>query len=369
MNPPDLKRGNDAKLIKAQELFKSKTSLRYVSDSNPGIQRVYRRGKFTYLDTYGSPITDLEVLRRIQSLAIPPAWKNVWICPSPEGHLQATGRDARGRKQYRYHPGWHRLQDETKFARMLEFGKSLPRIRAQVEKDLSSPGLSKRKVVATVVRLLETTFMRVGNEEYARHNNSFGLTTLRDKHVAISRTLLRFRFRGKRGIVHDIALEDKRIANIVKQCRDIPGAELFQYIDQSGEVHSLDSGDVNAYLREVTNSDFSAKDFRTWAGTLLAALALREFKQLDKKVQNKKNILRAIEKVAAQLGNTLTICKKCYIHPAIFDHYLEGSLVSALDAELNAQTKNLEHLRREEVAVMKLLSRRVRGDSKHRSAG
>jgi DNA topoisomerase-1 len=304
--------------------------LRYVSDDRPGLRR-RRAGKgFSYLDLDGRPIRDPEVRKRIEALAIPPAWHDVWIAPDPRGHLQATGRDHRGRKQYRYHPRWRTVRDESKYGRMMAFGRALPRIRERIEADLDRPGLPREKVLATVVRLLETTLIRVGNEEYARANGSFGLTTMRDRHVSVTPSSVRFGFRGKGGIWHTIDLNDRRLARVVKRCRDLPGQELFQYIDEDGTCQKIDSEDVNDYLRAITGADFTAKDFRTWAGTVLAALALREFEAFDTKTQAKKNVIRAIEAVAERLGNTPSVCRKCYVHPEIIDAYLDGTMLEFL---------------------------------------
>jgi DNA topoisomerase-1 len=291
---------------------------------------------------------------------IPPAWTDVWIAPHANGHIQATGRDARGRKQYRYHPRWRAVRDETKYGRMMAFAAALPRIRARVEADLARPGLPREKVLATVVRLLETTLIRVGNEEYARANRSFGLTTMRDRHVAVSGRSVRFGFRGKSGIRHTIDLNDRRLARVVKRCRDLPGQELFQYLDDDGRPQSIDSADVNAYLREVTGDDFTAKDFRTWAGTVLAALALREFESFDSQTQAKKNVLRAIERVSERLGNTPTVCRKCYVHPEVINAYLDGSMLETLKQIADREmAESLHDLRPEEAAVLALLRQRL----------
>src|SRR3954451_14716165 len=299
--------------------------LRYVSDKKPGITRVRVEDGFEYHDVDGSVITDETVLQRIRKLAIPPAYTDVWICRDPRGHLQAVGRDARGRKQYRYHPRWRVVRDEAKYGKMLIFGRVLPAIRAQAKQDLALPGLPKRKVLAAIVALLEKTMVRVGNEEYAKQNKSFGLTTLRNRHAKVKGSHVVFDFRGKNGITHHIDLEDRRLARVVERCRDLPGQDLFQFVDHDGERHSIGSEDVNEYLREITGEEITAKDFRTWAGTLLAAEALREFEQFDTASQRKKAVVRAIENVAKHLGNTPAICRKCYIHPAIFEAYVDGS--------------------------------------------
>ncbi|MHB8645508.1 MAG: DNA topoisomerase IB [Thermomicrobiales bacterium] len=336
--------------------------LRHVSDARPGIRRK-RAGKgFSYRAPDGTLIRDTGTLRRIRSLAIPPAWTEVWICATPQGHIQATGRDAKGRKQYRYHPRWRDVRDETKYLRMIAFGEALPRIRERVHADLARHGLPREKVLATVVRLLETTFIRVGNEEYAKTNNSYGLTTMRNEHVAVSGGTVIFRFRGKSGIEHAIGLDDRRVARIVKRCKELPGAELFQYIDADGERQTIDSGDVNAYLDEITGDHFTAKDFRTWAGTLLAAMALQEFEAFDDEAQGKKNIVRAIERVAARLGNTPTVCRKCYVHPAVLDAYLEGTMRDALKQRTEHEQEisdGLTGLKPEEAAVLAILQQRL----------
>lgn len=334
--------------------------LRYVMHSAPGIRRK-RNGKgFSYIGLDGKTVHDVETLGRIKSLVIPPAWTDVWICPIPNGHLQATGRDARDRKQHRYHPRWKEVRDETKFGRMITFGKAMPRVRERVEKDLALPGLPREKVLATVVRLLETTLIRVGNEEYAKSNQSYGLTTMRDHHVEVDGSELRFKFRGKSGKQVSVSIQDRRLARIVKRCQDIPGYELFQYLDDQGETRSIDSSDVNAYLREISEEEFSAKDFRTWAGTVLAALAFDEFESFDSQTEAKKNIVRAIEHVAKRLGNTPAVCRKCYIHPAIIEGYLDGTMLQTLKKKTEKEiTENLHQLQPEEAAVLAFLQKRL----------
>jgi len=297
--------------------------LRYVSDARPGIRRRIAGTGFAYFDSQDRLVEDDSVLARIKSLAIPPAWTQVWICNLSYGHLQASGRDARGRKQYRYHARWRRVRDDTKYGRMSEFGAALPRVRERVEEHLSLPGLVREKVLAIIVRLLETTFIRVGNEEYARTNKSFGLTTLQDRHVRIDGSKIRFRFRGKSGKDHEITLANRRIARLVKSCRDLPGQDLFQYIDANGEPQPIDSGDVNEYLREIAENDFTAKDFRTWAGTLLAAHRLDEYAAFESVAAGKAACVSAVVEVAARLGNTPAICRKSYIHPAVLDAFLD----------------------------------------------
>ena len=324
--------------------------LRYVSDAAPGIVRLPDGGAFRYRDPHGQPVTDDATLARIRSLAIPPAWTDVWICKFDNGHLQATGRDARKRKQYRYHPRWRSVRDEVKFGRMISFGLALPAIRRQVDAALRLPGLPREKVLATVVYLLQATMMRIGNEEYARTNKSFGLTTLRTRHVRVDGRAVQFRFRGKSGVVHDVTVADKRLARIIARMRDLPGQELFQYLDDEGEPHAIGSSDVNDYLRAISGEDYTAKDFRTWSGTVLALRALRECAPCESDAQAKKHIARAIDSVAERLGNTPAICRKCYVHPAVIESYLDGSLLDALSIE-----QELDALDPEEAAVISVL--------------
>ncbi|MGH7526406.1 MAG: DNA topoisomerase IB [Gemmatimonadales bacterium] len=334
--------------------------LRYVSDTSPGIRR-RRAGKgFSYVGPDGRTIRDQKELARIRSLAIPPAYEDVWICPSPHGHIQATGRDARGRKQYRYHPQWRAVRDETKYGRMIAFSEVLPRIRQRVDGDLGGAGLTREKVLATVVRLLECTGIRVGNDEYARSNRSYGLTTLRDQHVEISGSTLRFQFRGKSGKAHSVALSDRRLARIVQRCQALPGAELFQYVDQQGEQQTIGSGDVNAYLREISGQEFTAKDFRTWAGTILAVAALRELGPFDTEREGKAAVLKAIDRVAEQLNNTRAVCRKYYVHPAVFETYLAGTMLQSLENGTQAAAAAAAALTPEERAVVRLLVRQER---------
>ncbi len=295
--------------------------LRHVSDDRPGITRRRSGRGFSYIAVDGSVVRDTASLRRIRALAVPPAWTNVWICPSPNGHIQATGRDARGRKQYRYHARWNEVRDATKYDRMVQFGGALPTIRARVDEDLARSGLPKEKVLAIIISLLEATVIRVGNEEYARENHSYGLTTMQNRHIAIDGSQMRFRFRGKSGKVHDISLSDRRLARMVQRCRDLPGQDLFQYRDDAGESQPIDSADVNEYLRCIAEQDFTAKDFRTWAGTLLAAEQLVPLRPADPAVPSKEVLVAAIAVVAERLGNTPAVCRKCYIHPAILNAY------------------------------------------------
>jgi DNA topoisomerase-1 len=334
--------------------------LRYVNDGKPGLSRLPADGGFRYIDADGASVTDEATLARIKSLAIPPAWTDVWICPQANGHLQATGRDARGRKQYRYHPRWRSVRDEVKYERMIAFGQALPGIRKAVDAALGLPGLPREKVLATIVYLLETTMMRIGNEEYARDNKSFGLTTLRNRHVRIDGKEVEFRFRGKSGVFHDVKVADRRLARIIGKIRDLPGQELFQYVDDDGTTHSVGSADVNEYLRTITGEDYTAKDFRTWSGTVLAALALQEFEKFDSETQAKKNIVRAIESVAKRLGNTPSVCRKCYVHPAVLDAYMDGAELAALRARAEEEfEKELHALQPEEAAVLALLQERL----------
>lgn len=338
--------------------------MRYVSDTMPGITRK-RAGKgFSYRQPDGRPLRDPETLRWIKSLAIPPAYKDVWISPFKNGHLLATGRDDKGRKQYRYHPRWRALRDEAKFGRMLAFGRALPKIRAEVEADLKKPGLGRRKVLATVVRLLETTLIRVGNEEYAKTNKSFGLTTMRDRHFKAEGAKLRFSFRGKAGKRHVVTLKNRRLAELVRRMQDLRGQELFQYLDEEGRPQPIDSGDVNDYLREIAGAEFTAKDFRTWSATVLAAWALGEFESFDSQAAAKRNITAAIERVATRLGNTPTICRKSYVHPEIVNAYLDGSLIESLKAEIEEQFRvELAGLAPEEIAVLIFLQLRLARES------
>ena len=334
--------------------------LHYVSETGPGFRRRRVGRGFTYLDTAGRRVSDLETVRRIRALVIPPAWSDVWICASPNGHIQAVGRDARGRKQYRYHARWREARDETKYTRMLAFARALPRIRARAARDLGGPRLTRDKVLATVVRLLETTLIRVGNEEYARANGSFGLTTLRGRHVDVKGAEVRFSFRGKGGKDHTVGVRDRRVARILRHLQDLPGQELFQYVDEDGSRRTIDSGDVNAYLHEATGEDFTAKDFRTWAGTVLAALALAEVRGFATEREAKRNIVRAIERVAARLGNTPAICRKCYVHPEVLQAYLDGVTIRALKARTErAMGEGLQALGAEEGVVLGLLQQRL----------
>jgi DNA topoisomerase-1 len=334
--------------------------LRHVSDARPGIRRRKSGKGFTYTRPDGSRVTEADVLRRIKSLAIPPAWTDVWICPSADGHIQATGRDAKGRKQYRYHGRFREVRESTKYEHVVEFAEALPAIRATVREHMALRGLPREKVLATVVHLLETTLIRVGNDDYARQNNSYGLTTLKTRHVAVDGNEVRFRFTGKSGKQWSLRVRDRRIAKIIRACQELPGQELLQYLDDEGKPQDVTSSDVNAYLKEITGKDITAKDFRTWAGTVLAAMALNEVKSFDTAAQAKRNLRTAIENVAARLGNTATICRKCYVHPEVLTSYLDGNLVleikSAVESELR---KELDGLKPEEAAVLAMLRGRL----------
>ena len=357
----------------------SEAGLRYVHDHHPGLTRKKVGAGFHFFDAKKKRITDAKVVARVQGLGIPPAWTRVWICPLANGHLQATGRDVRGRKQYRYHPRWREVRDESKFDRMLAFARALPKVRAATERDLRRAGLPKEKVLATVVRLLETTLIRVGNEEYARENDSYGLTTMRDEHVDVKGARIRFHFRGKSGKEHEIEVHDRRLATIVHQCEDIPGHELFHYVDRKGgKKHLIESSDVNAYLREASGADFTAKDFRTWAGTVLAARTLEEkaamlaaaeeegleaLPKADKKRAAlpargplKKHVVDAVKLVAGKLGNTPTVARKSYIHPIVIEAFLAGMLHRT---HLGKSRRDLRDLPEAEAHVLALLEAQI----------
>ncbi|MFL5078286.1 MAG: DNA topoisomerase IB [Microvirga sp.] len=334
--------------------------LTYVSDEEPGIRRKKAGTGFTYIRPGGGKVEDEATLNRIRKLAVPPAYTDVWICAKANGHIQATGRDAKGRKQYRYHPDFRAIRESTKYEHMLEFAKALPAIREKIAEHMALPGLPREKVLATVVDLLEKTLIRVGNDDYAKQNKSYGLTTLKNQHVAVNGSELRFQFKGKSGKTWRLQVKDRRIAKIVKACQELPGQELFQYIDEDGELKDVTSADVNAYLREITGRDITAKDFRTWAGTVLAALALKEFQAFDSQAGAKKNLRAAIERVASRLGNTPTICRKCYIHPEILTTYIEGSLLLEVKKKVESELReDLAGLKPEEAAVLTLLQARL----------
>lgn len=332
--------------------------LRYVTGTGIGILRKRSGRGFRFVDAGGRTIREKAELRRIKSLAIPPAWTRVWICSSPLGHLQAVGFDARGRKQYRYHPLYRQVRNHTKFSRMADFGKALPGIRQRVNNDLQLSGLPREKVLATVVKLLETTCMRVGNVEYAKENDSFGITTLRDHHAKFGNGTVKFRFRGKSGLEHECEVHDRRLARIVKQCQDLPGYELFQYLDEAGERHTVDSSDVNQYLRDATGDDFTAKDFRTWSGSVQCALAFEEIGPFETEAEAKKNVVAAIKTAAKRLGNRPATCRNYYVHPGILEAYTDGALLSVL--QRTARQENSDSaagLRREELCVMAIIGK------------
>ncbi|HEY0007486.1 MAG TPA: hypothetical protein VGB55_02075 [Tepidisphaeraceae bacterium] len=330
--------------------------LQYVADSSPGIRRVRKGKTFTYTDDAGRLIKDDKTLARIKALVIPPAWEKVWICPSANGHIQAIGYDAKGRKQYRYHAQWRSHRDLAKYMHIIDFAKSLPTIRAATRRDLRKPGLPREKVLAATVRVLEKTLVRVGNEQYTKTNGTYGLTTLQDRHATIKGGEVIFDFRGKHNVKRHVSFNDKRLAEVVRQCRDLPGDELFQYLDANGKVVDITNNDVNGYLKQISGKDFSAKDFRTWAGTLLAARALHAMESTTIERQIKKNIVAAVTTTAAHLGNTVAVCRKCYVHPAVFDTYLDGSLVKHLKRKITNQlAQGGECLSDEEQAVLRLL--------------
>ena len=333
--------------------------LRYVTDGVEGIRR-QRAGKgWVYFRPSGARITDREVTRRLNSLAIPPAWTDVWICPDPDGHIQATARDARGRKQYRYHPQYREARDRSKFRRMLEFSEVLPRLRERLERDLRADDLSRRQLLATVVTLLDKTLIRVGNDEYVRENRSYGLTTLRRRHLTIDGSMLRFSFRGKSGVEHSIAIADPRLARIIQRCQDLPGQELFQYLDSAGKRHLVSSDDVNDYLRDLAGRDITAKDFRTWGGTMLAAVELRRLGAPASRREADRNVIAAIDAVAERLGNTRAVCRKYYVHPALIDAYRMGDTIPQPAPIRRSRRQRGAALRRDEVLVLQFLQERI----------
>ncbi len=324
--------------------------LHYVDDTQPGLRRKVLRGKFAYFDSQGERIKDPDEVKRINALAVPPAYTDVWICADPMGHLQATGRDARGRKQYRYHARWREVRDENKYSRMLEFGAVLPKVRKQMEAHLGLPGLPREKVMATVLSLLDTTLIRVGNSQYARDNRSYGLTTLRGRHVDVKGSSIAFEFRGKSGVEHKVTVKDRRLAGIVKRCLELPGQNLFQYLDDDGERHTVSSHDINAYLQQLTGAEFTAKDYRTWAGSALALQMLREL-HWEPEPDAKKHIVEMVKQVARQLGNTPAVCRRCYIHPAVLEHFVLGELAKL------PKPRERKGLRLEEVALASFLEK------------
>ena len=351
--------GNGANIVAEAMDAAEGAGLRYVSDDRPGYTRKANGEVFKWFDAEGKLIRDEQRLLRINRLAIPPAWTEVWVSPSLNGHIQATGRDARRRKQYLYHERWREVRDENKYDRIISFGKALPKIRKRVSQDLKLQGLPREKVLATVVQLLERTFIRIGNEEYARENKSFGLTTMKDRHVEVKGSKLRFRFRGKSGREHEVDVTDRRIAKIISKLQDLPGQDLFQYLDEDGKVRDISSQDVNEYLRGITGEDFSAKDFRTWAGTVLTAIALNAQEKFETQKQAKSNIKTAISAVARILGNTPAICRKCYVHPAVLETYLDQKSIDGLKRTTEeALEKEDVDLRSNEKAVLKFLESR-----------
>jgi DNA topoisomerase I len=336
------------------------SGLAYVSDDGPGIRRKKAGKGFVYFQPAGARLSDPATLARLKSLAVPPAWTDVWMCPSADGHIQATGRDARGRKQYRYHPAFREMRESVKFEHLLAFANVLPKIRARVAEDMARRGLAREKVLAAVVHLLETTLIRVGNDDYARQNKSYGLTTLRNRHVVIEGSEIRFRFIGKSGKQWSLKLRDRRVAKIIRACQELPGQDLLQYFDEAGKVRAVSSGDVNCYLREIAGQDVTAKDFRTWAGTVLAALALKELEIFETAAQAKRNVRTAIAQVSLRLGNTPTICRKCYIHPEVLSAYLEGELALEIKSEVESELiGELARLQPEEAALLAMLRSRL----------
>ena len=320
------------------------SDLHYVEDTQVGLSRKILRGKFVYFDAQGQRIQDEAEIKRINALVIPPAYTDVWICADPQGHLQATGRDARGRKQYRYHPRWREVRDQNKYSRMVEFGLALPKVRKKIEAQLAQPGIGRDKVMATVISLLDATLIRIGNSQYARDNRSYGLTTLRNKHVAVRGNSILFEFRGKSGVEHKISVTDRRLARVIKRCMELPGQNLFQYLDDNGERHSVSSSDINAYLQNLTGADFTAKDYRTWAGSALALATLRKL-DWEPEGDAKKHIVDMVKAVSRQLGNTPAVCRKCYIHPAVMEGFLLGELAKL------PRSRQRKGLRAEEVAL------------------
>jgi DNA topoisomerase-1 len=324
------------------------SDLHYVEDTQAGLSRKILRGKFVYFDAQGQRIKDEAEIKRINALVIPPAYTDVWICADPQGHLQATGRDARGRKQYRYHPRWREVRDQNKYSRMVQFGLALPKVRKKIEAQLAQPGIGRDKVMATVISLLDATLIRIGNSQYARDNRSYGLTTLRNKHVAVRGNSILFEFRGKSGVEHKISVTDRRLAKVIKRCMELPGQNLFQYLDDNGERHTVSSSDINAYLQSLTGAAFTAKDYRTWAGSALALATLRKL-DWEPEGDAKKHIVDMVKAVSRQLGNTPAICRKCYIHPAVMEGFLQGELAKL------PRSRQRKGLRAEEVALASFL--------------
>jgi DNA topoisomerase I len=358
----------EAPIVDPQDAARS-VGLRYVTDQQAGIGRKKAGKRFTYLDSEGHRVEDKHTIQRIRSIVIPPAWTDVWICRHSNGHVQATGRDARGRKQYRYHPLFRKIRESTKYEHMMLFAHGLPAIRTIIRRHMALPGLPRQKVLATVVHLLETTLIRVGNDHYARQNDSYGLTTLKNRHVEVDGSQLRFRFIGKSGKKWSVAIKDRRVAKVIRACQELPGQELLQYIDEDGQPQDVTSAHVNEYLREITGEAVTAKDFRTWGGTVLAALALHELESFDSAAMAKKNIRTAIERVASRLGNTPTICRKCYVHPELLNTYLEGNVLLQMKAGAERELRdNIDGLSPEEAAVLATLRTRLSGKSQSRAA-
>jgi DNA topoisomerase-1 len=355
--PDGAKTGTTGGVIASTTLDAARAAgLHYMTDDRPGIRRIKTRTGFRYVDPAGKPVADRAQLTRIKALAIPPAYTDVWIAPDANAHVQATGRDARGRKQYRYHKRWRETRDETKFERMVAFAKALPRLRAAIERDLALPGLPREKVLATVVALLASTMIRVGNDEYARENDSHGLTTMENRHVRLEGDAVRFRFRGKSGVRHDVTVHDRRLARVIRACRDIPGHELFQYLDDGGGHVPIHSHDVNAYLREIAGDDFTAKDFRTWEGTMACALELAAARA-ETKADAKRAVVEAIARVAARLGNTPSVCRKSYIHPAVIDEFLATGALELAARRMRRTRRERHALDPHEAAVVAFIER------------
>jgi DNA topoisomerase-1 len=344
-----------AEIINDGKASAKAVKLRYVCDKDKGILRVRKGDKFEYLMD-DKKVTDPEILGRIKKLVIPPAWENVWICKYENGHIQVTGTDVRGRKQYRYHPLWNALRNETKYFRLLEFGKALPAIREKLQKDLSKQGLPKEKVLAAIVSIMDKTSIRIGSSFYEKLYGSFGLSTMKDKHVKINGGTVKFSFKGKKGVYHDISLKSRRLANIVQQCKDIPGKELFQYYDSEGVAHTIDSGEVNDYIKEISCGDFTSKDFRTWTGSVQCLLSLKDIGSFDSQSEMKKNLVKAIDSVAQCLGNTRTVCKKHYIHPAVLTSYENNKLERYLE-QLKNKAADADELTACEEVLLGLLAK------------
>ncbi|BCM89479.1 hypothetical protein IAD21_01325 [Abditibacteriota bacterium] len=366
---PKLPKIEELEIVQDPHTTAEVAGLDYVSDDEPGWTRKKRGKSFSYFDQKGAKVTDARHIARINALAIPPAYERVWICPDPRGHIQATGYDERGRKQYRYHPRWREARDETKFARTIAFAAALPKIRVATERDLARTGFPREKVLAAVVQLLEKTAIRVGNEEYARQNNSVGLTTMKNKHVKVEGTHAHFHFKGKSGKWHDIDLKDRRLTSVIRKLQDLPGQSLFQYKDDEGTIQHITSADVNVYLKEIAGDEFTAKDFRTWAGTVAASLALQELQSFDSEKMARENIVEAVKTVATRLGNTPAVCRKAYIHPAILESYLDGSMLDSLKQSVEQQLEDdLKDLKPEEAAVLGLLRGRLAQKAKDASS-